>query len=307
MSKTKPSTSFEILGYFLGQYGEGKLTREQFWKEMNARGYTQESIDKWCDDFYILEAKKDQDNEARRKETEGRTARAATARDARGPRREEQGDYREERQGDEQSVQRQRPASQDEDARQEDRDGEARKKWKIVDGDLWVKLDQSHCDFVDPIAMRRLEISIDRGADDEGRPYEERVRSTIDGHRGEAATRIFFGTDIPWSINHLVVDGPFEAKLDFSDFIDVKTRSKDYHTLMIDLRYWKPDIAYLLVCAAKHPHYRIIGWCWGHEAASDDRLKERRKGRPAYWVEASDPILKSPFDLRALALERKIE
>ena len=94
MSKTKPSTSFEILGYFLGQYGDGKMTREQFWKEMDARGFTQGSIDLWCEQFYQLEAKKDQADEAKRRETEGRATRGATAGDARGEDRSEREDRR---------------------------------------------------------------------------------------------------------------------------------------------------------------------------------------------------------------------
>lgn len=79
--KTKPATSFEILGYLLGQFGENKITREEFWKQMEARGFTQDSIDQWCDSFYQLEAKKDQDN-ARRKEEQARTQRGRAPRDA---------------------------------------------------------------------------------------------------------------------------------------------------------------------------------------------------------------------------------
>lgn len=70
--KAKPATSFEILGYLLGQYGDNKITREEFWKQMNARGFTQDSIDQWCDSFYRLEAQKEAGN-ARREEAKDRT------------------------------------------------------------------------------------------------------------------------------------------------------------------------------------------------------------------------------------------
>jgi len=120
MKGAKPLTDGEILGYLLGQYGSNQMDAATFWAEMNARGYTQAHIDSWCDEFYRLEAKKEQDNAAQRSRAEA----SATARTGREEtRRGQQEDHRQERQGDEQGVRRQGPAAPDQDAQQEN--GEA--------------------------------------------------------------------------------------------------------------------------------------------------------------------------------------
>jgi hypothetical protein len=49
------------LAYLLGQYGNGFITTEQFWSAMRANGYTQDSIDKWCDDYHKLTNRSDDD------------------------------------------------------------------------------------------------------------------------------------------------------------------------------------------------------------------------------------------------------
>jgi hypothetical protein len=84
--KTKPMTKYESLSYLLGAYGNGTMDTATFWKEMNARGYTSDDIDRWCDEYHQLEAKREQDDEERRrKKAEGRTARATASRYERGP------------------------------------------------------------------------------------------------------------------------------------------------------------------------------------------------------------------------------
>jgi hypothetical protein len=55
--KTKPLTKYESLAYLLGQYGDKRMTREEFWKEMNSRGYTQSDIDTWCIRYHELTSK----------------------------------------------------------------------------------------------------------------------------------------------------------------------------------------------------------------------------------------------------------
>jgi hypothetical protein len=109
--KWQGMTDGQVLGYLLGQFGEDKMTREEFWRQMQARGFTQDHIDRWCDEFYQLEAKKDEDN-ARREEAKGRTTRGAVTRDARGEDRSQregtaprQGESRREGQGQREAAQ----------------------------------------------------------------------------------------------------------------------------------------------------------------------------------------------------------
>ena len=71
MKKPKP-TKYEKLGYLLGEYGSNRITAAQFWGQMKELGYGQDDIDRWCEEFYRLEAQKEAGN-ARREETKDRT------------------------------------------------------------------------------------------------------------------------------------------------------------------------------------------------------------------------------------------
>ena len=42
------------LGWLLGQFGNGFISREQFWRTMEQNGYTQDTIDAWCKRYYEL-------------------------------------------------------------------------------------------------------------------------------------------------------------------------------------------------------------------------------------------------------------
>jgi hypothetical protein len=65
----KPRTKID-LAYLLGQYGSGFIDSKQFWGAMQANGYTQGDINKWCDEFYQLEKER---GDGQRKEKQGRT------------------------------------------------------------------------------------------------------------------------------------------------------------------------------------------------------------------------------------------
>jgi len=112
--KTKPLTKYESLSYLLGQYGSNQMDDTTFWREMNARGYTQDDIDRWCDEYYQIEAQKELDN-ARRQEEQDRTERARAARYARGTGRQEQ-------EPDRPHIQTKAEAGNGEEARQDYRD-----------------------------------------------------------------------------------------------------------------------------------------------------------------------------------------
>jgi hypothetical protein len=316
--KSKPLTKYESLHYLLGQYGDDKMTREEFWRQMNARGYTQACIDEWCEQFHQLEAKREQDDEERkrRKEEQGRTSRATTAGYARGARGEEQGIDRPEREDDwHRTAQRSEDQGQGQGAERGRQDqgasegqggavqGEAGPNWEIIDGEIWVTLTPEMIAWVDRIARERWQIAQDVGADNEGRDPEAIWLNKRDGYRAEMAARRFFGLIIPWSINKPVDSG--KQKIDFSDFIDVKHRPRAYYDLNVDLRTFHRDHAYLLVCGESHPHYRIVGWCWGHEIGTPERRKRRRPDRdPPYAMSEDDPLMKSPLELLDLALAR---
>jgi hypothetical protein len=98
---------------------------------------------------------------------------------------------------------------------------------------------------------------------------------------------------------------PVKPRLpDFSDFIEVKRRGQEHHRMYVKRWHWHADRAYLLVCGAQHPRYRIVGWCWGKELATPNRWEKVREDRePCWYVGEHDPIMKSPNILRDMALE----
>jgi hypothetical protein len=132
-----------------------------------------------------------------------------------------------------------------------------------------------------------------RTANGQPTDFERRFRDTRNGYRAEAAVRLWAGRDVQWTLISDATGHP-----DFAGFIDVKARQKTHHKLPIN-NECKPERAYLLVCGARHPEYRIVGWCWGHEAMVDDYWSDPGTGRPAWWVGEEDAILKSPDELLA--------
>lgn len=304
VKRAKEMSKYDTLSYLLGAYGTNQMNEQQFWAAMNGRGYTNDDIDAWCAEYYQREEVND---ERRRKEAEDRTARTATPRYARGPDREEQATDRQERQGDRGDV-----ADQGQGRRQGTRDeggdqgqGEARQNWEIIDGEIWITLTPQMITWVDGIARERWRIAQAVGANNEGRDPERVWIDKRDGYRAEMAGRRFFGLDVSWSIT-IPVDGVHRP--DFSDFIDVKGRTNSIMMMGVNWQSFAPHYAYLYICGAQHPRYRIIGWCWGHEVGARERFYDAyRKNRPAFWVAEDDPIMKSPFELRDLALAKVIK
>ena len=193
--KVKPNTKYESLGYLLGEFGSDRITRDQFWGQMKQLGYTQDDIDKWCDEFYQLEAKKELDD-ARRKETQGGTERAEPARTARGAGVESKGTNRQ----DLRAAEGIETARQDGGAVQED--GEARSNG-TVSGEVLITLSQDFIDWVDANHANRRLLAMTEGAQAQGgQPddFETRVRETRMGGRGEAAVRKWIGKKIKWRI-----------------------------------------------------------------------------------------------------------
>jgi len=157
-------------------------------------------------------------------------------------------------------------------------------------------------EWVDKIADEQTRLALAVGADGEGRDDATRLQRGREGYRAEMAVRRYFGRAVPWHIKRPLVTN--KPKPDFSDFIDVKGRTNKSHRLGVQRKVWCADFAYLLVCGADHPRYRIVSWCWGHELATDDRWSDPGTGRPQWWVCENDPIMKPPAALLRLAVLR---
>ena len=291
MKKAQPATKYEILGYFLGQLGESKITREQFLKEIEARGWGQGDIDKWTDEFYVIEAKKDEDNARREREKEqSRAARGATAGYARGQDGGQRKDHQEEHPGDEQSVQRQRPAAPNQDARQEGYQGDEAQRSRAV-GRKFITLKAEHIEFADKIAARRRERGLLRGARNGHNIERPEFSFEVLGSRCEAAGKLFLNP-VKWHAYSETVGG----LPDLDDFIDVKGAPKSHHRMPV--QQGQPDNwAYLLILGHNHPVYELVGWAWGFECKAGRELQDPVGGMPAYWIDQSDPIMKPPQEL----------
>ena len=282
-------TKYDTLSYLLGQYGVNNIDANTFWNQMKQNGWGQDDIDQWTAEYY----RREQEKKDEREKANG-TTRAATARYERGA------DFKEQsadRQG-EQDRQGREGRTQTGQASEE-----AKRSWPM--SEIWIALEQHHIDYVDRIAEKRRQMAEAVGADNHGRDPETVWRNKRDGYRAEAAARLFFGMSVPWSINKPVHTGA--QKIDFSNFIDVKLRTSQHHRLLIHQDdNFNSDFAYLLVCGALHPRYQIVGWCWGHEAATPDRLERPNPNHPllAWMVRERDPVMKSPYLLRDLALAK---
>ena len=111
------------------------------------------------------------------------------------------------------------------------------------------------------------------------------------GARGERAGKIVFDP-IHW--HKYDIGGP-----DLGSFIDVKATAYRPPWLKAEAGTVKPEYAYVLVGAADHPHYDVIGWIWGHELLTVP-LTEPQAGRPAHVVTDTSPRLRPIHDLQRI-------
>ena len=118
-----------------------------------------------------------------------------------------------------------------------------------------------------------------------GAPKGEQAH--IDGALAECAAYLHY-RPITWSAREMGLDKP-----DLGGFIDVKWRGHSDHKLIIQLK-GHPEWAYLLVCGAAAPRYRIMGWVWGNEAMIN-RWRWEGGHTPAYYIPGG--ILRSPASL----------
>lgn len=287
----------QILGYLLGQFGEDKMTREEFWKQMNARGYTQGDIDNWCASFYQLEAQKERDNE-RRKEEQGRTERARASRSAGAAGREGEA-------ADRQDFQ----ASQDRDAQGWQGGGAIQADDQTrpngsVNGEIWITLSLQEIEWVDRVSDEQSVARHSEGAQPQGgqpADLDVRIAEGRMGTRGEAAVRKWLGNKIRWRI--LEPWEPGGRKPDFGDDIDVKTVHYQRAQLWLTPDC-PPEWIYILVSSHAHPRYRIIGWCYGKEMMLQEHWNPDAPRDPAWVINQDNPILKSPASLHEMIRAR---
>lgn len=178
--------------------------------------------------------------------------------------------------------------------------------------DIWITLDQKMIDYVDRLNLEITNRKARKGSTPSHRgktDYTSRFINGRNGYRGEAATRLYLGGAYGWTIESM------EQKLpDFAGFIDVKARRKTHHKLIVgkteekDAHLCLHNRAYLLVCGAHHPRWRIVGWCWGWEAMVDKNwqqggVDDNGEPRYGYFVRENDPCMKPPEWLKRIVTE----
>jgi len=119
-----------------------------------------------------------------------------------------------------------------------------------------ITLTRENIAFCEDIGSRRYANAVARGLA-HGAPMGERAH--IAGALAECAAYRHFGP-VYWNAHTLDVGEP-----DLDHFIDVKWRGAAHHKLIVGEKA-RRDWAYLLVCGAEHPLYRIVGWAWGDDA-----------------------------------------
>jgi hypothetical protein len=282
--KSKPLTKYESLHYLLGQYGDDKMTREEFWRQMNARGYTQACIDEWCQQYHELEAKREIDNEERRqrKEAEGRAARAATSGYARGSRYEEQDVDRQGREDDWRRDTQQGESQGQERGRQDQGAGEG--QGGAVQGEAWSQ--RTLTTDEDRAFARKHARLIYLNHLEKGRGLSNHISTDISYEeqlRRGLLAELIFGREFGLAINVDVLDdgdGGFDFKLPltastglriFSINIKAKAvqlswdglRRSGTH-LRVPVRECEPETIYVFaIYHERQDTAEVLRWTWG--------------------------------------------
>lgn len=156
----------------------------------------------------------------------------------------------------------------------------------------WVKLDQRHIEEAERVAIARQASAVkNRRPAHNGAPdaASQALAIHVTGARCELAAKIYFDP-VKW--NALAGDGQSLKGLpDLDNFIDVKGRTKHWHSLIVQ-RDDADDWAYVLVFAAREDFFALTGWCWGHEAKQQSFWGDPAGGRAAYFIPADAKIMK---------------
>jgi hypothetical protein len=146
----------------------------------------------------------------------------------------------------------------------------------------------------DGVAAKRQQNALKRQARPGNKFAGDAVAAHIIGARGERAGQEAF--PLEWNM----FDEPRLDDADLGDFIDVKTTVYRTPWMKVPRVKLKPLWAYVLISAADHPHYRIVGWTWGHEIKKAAPIECPQPDRPAYIVREGDAILHDARELQAI-------
>ena len=260
MKKPK-QTKYQLLSYLLGEFGLGRITRDQFWGQMKQLGYTQDDIDKWCDEFYQLEAKKELDD-ARRKETQGGTERAEPARFARGAGIEGQ---RADRQ-DVRAAEGIEAEGQDSRHVQEGREARADQPLVILSAQ-WVMR-------AGDIGKQRQSYADRQGLENHGTPDGGEIHH-IKGAIAECAVAAYF--KLRWRAHIGSLDG-----VDVGGLIEARTRIIPGTGTDMAIRPDDKDMPHVHTHIYSDNSVRLIGWLAGGEG-KDGKRGGRWNNKSSVW------------------------
>jgi len=155
-----------------------------------------------------------------------------------------------------------------------------------------ITLEASHDTFAVGVARRRQQNAIEeaRRPGNNLIPGEDDLRISINGCRAEAAAKLFLNP-VTWNA---FKTGRLDDTADLEDWIDVKGIMQSTHRLIVQPN-GRPHWAYLLVDGSEHPQYRMLCWCWGHEAMQDEFWCDPTGAdRYAWFVPQSAPFMRPP-------------
>lgn len=156
---------------------------------------------------------------------------------------------------------------------------------------IWITLEPRHIIEADGVAARKQNESRNwPGKYGATSNPETALSYHILGARCERAAKICFDP-VYWNLTK-------RKEPDLDDFIDVKGRSLTRYDLMVPEDAHE-EWVYLHVNAENHPHYEIVGWCWGIEAMGE-RVSDPAGNRPSHFISRENDIIKDPRELKRI-------
>jgi hypothetical protein len=153
---------------------------------------------------------------------------------------------------------------------------------------VYVRLSSAEIAEADDVARKRWDFHAEYRMRN-GDPYnfskdESGLAINIRGCRGERAAKLLFD---PLEWNAFEASQAFRGSADFGDFIDIKTTRLDRHSLMVPVRHYKSERAYVLISAEQDPVFWFAGWAWGA-----DFKEQTNFGGPAWTIPVESSLLR---------------
>ncbi len=132
-------------------------------------------------------------------------------------------------------------------------------------------------------------------------PFERRVAMNVLGTRGEAGLYFFFGGKqggAVWdvSVGNNRVWGNTPDIVHQGQLYDAKAIDRNDLSLCVYPAGVKPAWRYVLVGVEFWPSIELLGWCTGADVLTTP-IKEKVPGRPAYFIEQGEILLRSCDEL----------